>query len=492
MIPRPGPAFVLMMGRGMGVAASFLIPVVLARELAPSEFGTYKQLFLIHGTLYGIAQMGLAETLFYFVPSSPREAGRHAANAMLGLAASGAACLAFLWAARGGLARWLGNADLAGFLPLLGLHLALMLAAAGLEIVLTARRRFAAAATTYALSDMARTALFLLPVALALGLRGLLAGAVAFAALRFGAALLQAAGEFRDGLRPDWPLLRRQLAYALPFELAVLVDVAQANYHHYAVAHRFDPVTFAVYAVGCLQVPLVDLIAGSACNVMMVRMAEQRRDGRAAALLATWHDTTRKLAAVFVPLVGVLLVTSRDLVTLLFTDAYRDSVPIFMIWTTTFLLAALPLDGLLRVFADTRSFLAISLLKLAFIAVTIGWLLSRLGLRGAAIATVGAAVVAKGAGLLRMKRLMGLGVADLLPWGRLASLAGCGALAAVPALLVGAAGSIPSPLRLAATGLVYIAAYGALLLGARVRRSERVPRGAALRPERAAGAAEGP
>ena len=66
-----GPAFRLVAGRVIGGVVSFAIPVVLARVLLPTAFGTYKQLFLIYMTLYGVAQLGAAESLYYFVPRKP-------------------------------------------------------------------------------------------------------------------------------------------------------------------------------------------------------------------------------------------------------------------------------------------------------------------------------------------------------------------------------------------------------------------------------------
>ena len=80
------PAAVLMSGRMIGIAVAFAIPVALARLFDQSEFGTYKQLFLVNATLYGIMQCGMAESLFYFVPSDPRRAGRYAMNALVVLA----------------------------------------------------------------------------------------------------------------------------------------------------------------------------------------------------------------------------------------------------------------------------------------------------------------------------------------------------------------------------------------------------------------------
>ena len=91
------PAFLLVTGRTIGFAASFIIPVLLVRTFNQAEFGTYKQLFLIYGTLYGLAQLGMAESLYYFVPRKPQEAGPYIANALITLALAGTAGLALLW-----------------------------------------------------------------------------------------------------------------------------------------------------------------------------------------------------------------------------------------------------------------------------------------------------------------------------------------------------------------------------------------------------------
>ena len=70
-----GAALLLVAGRTVGFAAAFAIPVVLARIFDQAAFGTYKQLFLIYATLYGLAQLGAAESLYYFVPREPAAGG---------------------------------------------------------------------------------------------------------------------------------------------------------------------------------------------------------------------------------------------------------------------------------------------------------------------------------------------------------------------------------------------------------------------------------
>ena len=92
---------------------------MLARILDQAEFGTYKQLFLIAATLYGVGQLGMAESLYYFLPRAPpsRAGAGYVANALGALAVGGLACLVALALGGGALSRWLGNPALADYTP---------------------------------------------------------------------------------------------------------------------------------------------------------------------------------------------------------------------------------------------------------------------------------------------------------------------------------------------------------------------------------------
>lgn len=467
------PALVLMSGRSAAMAATFLLPVVLARVFDPAGFGTYKQLFLVSLVLYQVGVI-FSETLFYFLPRSPERAGQYVANSVLALTAAGSAFLVLLWAGGPAIGRWLGNPDLARYLPLMGAYLVLTLPAASLEMVMVARKRYRWASWCFAASDVARA---LVMVALAVIVRRLdwvLVGAIACAAARLGAALLYFRAEFHDALRPRAALFREQLVYVLPFAVAVVMDLLQANYHSYAVSHRFDPATFAVYAVGCFQIPLLELVASPMCNVMMVRMTEGLREGRGGDAVPIWAGTARVLALVFFPAAAVLAACAPDLIVLLFTERYRASVPIFMIWSLSVALSAFQTDGVLRVYAATRFLLALSAVRLVLTAALIGSALALGGLRGAVVVTIAVAAVAKGAALVRIAGLMGVSMGRLLPWRDLAAIAGIAAAAAVPAVLLRSALQVPPFVGLALSGLMYAVAYAALLaLSGLLRETEK-------------------
>src|SRR5262249_19488663 len=151
----------------------------------PAVVGTYKQLLLLHTTLYAIAQLGMAESLFYFVPREPERAGHHVANAVLMLTATG--MLAGLVLVAGGpfIAGFLGNPAALPFMPLLAAFLALMMAASPFEIVMIGRGRNTAAAAAYGLSDLVRGLFIVVPALLLRRLDAVMVGAVAFALVRF-------------------------------------------------------------------------------------------------------------------------------------------------------------------------------------------------------------------------------------------------------------------------------------------------------------------
>ncbi len=451
---------VLASGRAPGLLIAFAIPIVLARTFDQTEFGTYKQLFLIYSTLFGLAQLGMAESLYYFVPRGDSQAGRYVANAMVLLASIGLTAVALLAAFREHLADWLTNPALSLHAVLLGWFLAGMLVSAVLEIVLISRKQHGHAALTYAASDIGRALCLTVPALLAWGLHGVMAGAVTFATVRVAVTLITIRRQFRSELRVDVGSLRRQLAYALPFAVAVGIEILHINWHQYAVASRFDAAAFAIYAVGCLQVPVVDLIVTSTVNVMMVEMAA---DGDRRSARSLWHDTIGRLAFMIFPLAVFLVLMAHEIIVVLFTSAYEASVPVFMLWSLTMLASVLVVDGVLRVFAQTRYLVVQNALHLLIVAGLAGVFMRFFGIQGAVLVTLFATLVVKSAAIVRISRLMGVRLADALPWTRLITAAACAVIAAMPALIL-VKGVTPHPvvaLLMAAPlyGFTYAALY---------------------------------
>ena len=58
----------LFVGRVVSFCLLFALPLVLVRVFSTEDFGLYKQLFLIHETIFLSLTMGVSASIFYFIP----------------------------------------------------------------------------------------------------------------------------------------------------------------------------------------------------------------------------------------------------------------------------------------------------------------------------------------------------------------------------------------------------------------------------------------
>jgi O-antigen/teichoic acid export membrane protein len=450
----------LVAGRLASAALTFALPLVLARLLDPGGFGSYKQLFLVAQTVLLGGQLGLTQSLYYFLPREGARRGAFLAQALclLGVVATAAALA--LWAGAPWLARHLADPELAALRTPLAVLAAGLLFSAPLEAALTSEGRVGASAAVYVASDAVRAALLLVG-ALHGGLAGLAWAAAAFAELRVGAL----AGAIVLGAiplaRPSLRDLGRQLGYALPLAGSILLWVAQKQLMQYTVAARFDAATFALFAVASFHLPVVDIIYAPIGEVLMVRLGKAAR-GNAAARRVEWHDAVEKLATILWPAAACAFLIGPRLVPILFTHKYDASVPLFVLASLELPLWVLPVDALLRAAGETRFLFA---WYGARIVLTLTLVLGGMALAGLAGAIVGGALVeavSRAVMAARGRRSLGVGLAQLVDGPTLARVAASTLGAALPAWAI---------LRLTGGRAALVAAaalYGASYLGLRL------------------------
>ena len=450
----------LMLGRGGATLLGFALPLILTRLLPPAQFGTYKQIWLVATTVAAMLQLGMGQTLYYFLPRKDGHARVWLTQSSISLFVLGAVCAVVLYSARFLIANQFGNPDLVTYALPMSLMALLMMAASPLEVQLIAEGRVRVAAWVIFLSDVFRVVASVVPLWLGYGLYGFCWAYVIHAALRFA---LQCMFFFARGApRVDGRLWHEQLAYALPFGAAILLEMPQKTFHQWAVGSIVDPAAFAIYSQGCLQLPLINLLYSPISDILQVRLADpSARDHR----LHLFHDANLRLAAVFFPFTAGLVAAASLFIPGLFTHAYDASVPIFRIAVLMTPFAALPLDGTLRALGQTRYLFRIFFwrLLLTIPAVLIG--LRLFGMTGAITGHVLAESLMRIAMLERVRRELATTWREILPWSQLSVVAMSSLVACVPAALISnVASSGPKPfLALCAAGAAYACVYlGAL------------------------------
>ena len=345
-----------------------------------------------------------------------------------------------------------------------------------LEIVTVANQEIKVA-TGVILGIQVTRATFFLVAAIASGtVWALVLAAIAQGVVHVGALAYYLHDRFPGFWRAwDPAFFRRQLAYALPFGLAGTLWTLQSDLHNYFVSHEYGPAVYAVYAIGCLQVPFFAILADSVGSVMIPRVSHLQHAQQTREIVLLTARVMRKLAAVYFPAYAFLLVMRREFIVGLFTERYLESVPIFAINLTLIPLGIFVVDPVMRAYAEHRHFL-VKLHGILLVLLTIALAMSvrRFGVIGAITLMVVFTCVGRAATVIKVIRILGVRARDVVLYIDVAKVGGAAAVAGLATTIVRALTSGLSPLwALTVCGSFFGVVYGAAMWSGGVSREER-------------------
>jgi len=351
-----------MLARVTVAALTFAIPMVLARILLPASYGTFKQAWLLSNTLFLVLPMGLNQSLVYFIPREPGKQAAWESHALLLTTGMGALAAGMLLALGPLAGSAFHNPELTGLMPLVAGFTGFRLAGSSLDLALMSSGRIKESALVRVASEGFYTLCLVIGAVWTHSVEGAFAGMlVGTFAKAAGCWVVLAA----RGVRISPPDLRRQLAYALPFGAASALLIPQQQFHSYLVSATVTSAAFAVYSVGCFQLPIVDMLYSPVSEVLQLGIAEHDAADDNAGSLQLFREAVAKLSFVFIPTMVLLAVVAPTLIRFLFTDRYVEATPIFRLALISIPLSALPLEGVMRARAQNRVMFRVSVLKVA-------------------------------------------------------------------------------------------------------------------------------
>lgn len=461
----------LVAAKAAALGVSFLLPLVLVRMLTQTEFGLYKQIFLLVGTATGFLPLGFAMSAFYFLPRVGQRGGAVALNIVLVHAVVGGLMAAALVVGPTLLATIFDEPALVAHSRPVAAVLFLSVASSFLDPVAMASGRVRQAALFIVLTYLSKTAM-LSAAAITYGsVRAVLVASAVHGLLQ----LIMLMGFLRSAFgafwkRPDFSMLRAQIAYAVPLGLAGWLYWFQMEAHQYVVARMFGPATYALYAVGCFSLPLTAVIGESVGSVVIQRVSRLHSQARRADIVEVLARAMRGLAVLYMPLYALFLVTGPDLIAFIFTEQYRASWPIFAVNLTLMPLAILAIasDAVVRSYLECRRFLVNArILLVAALLAALWFVTPRYGPLGAITVVVGINAVERLIVAGRVAKALELGRRDASAFKSLRAVTGAAfAAGVVTAAVRGAMSDGPPAVVLLVCGAVFTATY--LLLGSRL------------------------
>jgi O-antigen/teichoic acid export membrane protein len=431
-------AALIMAANVIATAMTFMLPLVLVRSLNQAEFGIYKQAFQIVISAMAILNLQVAVSVFYFSAREPGKRLQVAHNVMLFYSLVGLSVFLIFLIWPGWVTLIFRSSDLVPHVPLIGLVIFSSLVSNNLDAIPIANGDVRIASGLIVAGQLAK-AILMIAAAFVFGT----ITAILWAAVLHGVVqtMLMAVyirrrfGRFLASF--DWPLFRAQIGNALPFGIGGIVAILQSDLHNYFVSYHFEPAVFAIYAVGCFQVPILGMLSSSFASAVNPELARCQEAGDARAIVWLWMDVVRKLALFYLPAFALLFAMRTELITLLFTANYSASVPIFAVNLIGVLFAVTIHMHILRLFDEMKYFR----LKLYLVLLPITWGALWLGLRTAGLVGIAIAVVSMQAldlsiNLFVIGRRLGIRRRDLSQLASLWRICGAAAAAVVVTFVV--------------------------------------------------------
>ena len=409
-------AFALTLATAFDRVVLFGMPLVLTRLLSVSDFGQYRTFWLVTLTVSGLAPLGMPRSLFYFLPrASPGDRRPFLDNTVLFLAGAGMVCAVLVL-----LGGRLAEVPAAGYLT--PVFVVLWIVASLLDLLPSAdQRNYWQAGVVMSLA-VVRAAL-LIGAAATRDITTVIVALVGFVALKVGI-LAYYIGRYHGWRLPrlDPPRLGEQVRYAVPFGIDGALYSLRGNAEQWIVVILFLPAQYAVFSITGYMAPLVDIVRGSISNVLIPRMSEHLTRGNPRAMLALNIEGNLAAAAILLPPLAFLFANAREVLGILFPEAYAGAAPVLRIYVVAIARVLLDTTGVLMLLRQGRFIMGVSAFVLVLAAGT-SYLGARLfGLPGAALGGLVAFYVEAAFSLRRIARLTGHTIGELQEWRGLASV----------------------------------------------------------------------
>ncbi len=429
------------LGRGIAALAGLATAMILSRLLPESQYGTYRQVWLIFFTLAPVFELGVPASASFFVPQLPREELKtYLVQNGLVLVASGSLLGLAFFAFGAPLETLFGNPGLAHLLRVFALFPAFTIPFNLTENTLVSLGRGGSAGIVSSVGALIQNGIVVgaflfggsLPqVFLLLSIWALVRWLVAVASLL----------HLSRGLPLCWDsrTLRVPLAFALPLGAAAMTGLVSRQLDKIIVSSTFSPERFALYANGSYEIPLISVLTMSVTAVLVPAIVRARADDNTPEVKRLWHGSARRLAWLFFPVFVFLFIAARPLMVFLFSEKYAGSAAPFRVFLFLLPLRIAFYSAFLRALGRTRPILVTSLVSMVIsLALSLTLLqIEPLGFLGPALAMLAGAYWAAWYGIRVAIRTLGWRWRDYFPWGALAAIMSVAIGAAVPTVVVG-------------------------------------------------------
>jgi len=214
----------------------------------------------------------------------------------------------------------------------------------------------------------------------------------------------------------DKSIFWKQIRYSFPLGLGGISTTIGKRANGFIINAYLSASSYAVFTIGAFKIPLVGEFYASIARTTRPQFASYWKEGKNKKSIKLWHKQISIFFCVTFPLVLFFFIMAHDIITLLYTDKYAESVNIFRILIMLILFQSSSWGTIPKAYNATNYVFKANTVSM-IIGVIIGLvLISNFGLYGAAISAVLTFFIEVILLLVKSKSLLNLKVSKWLPW----------------------------------------------------------------------------
>lgn len=328
-------AFWVALGTLSTFGLSIVSAAILSRYFDKAEYGTYKQILYVYGSLLIVFTGGLPRVFAYFLPRHNISEGKAIIWKVSKLLFfCGVGFSLFLFISSDLIAKFLNNEQLAYALKVFSPVPMLLLPTLGLEGILSTYKKTMYLAVYNTLSRLFMLASIVTPVIFFGGtVITAIYGWIISSFIILILAVYFKTLPFRDvESLPSHLSFKEIFTYSIPLVTASLWGMAIKAADQFYISHYFGSEVFAEYSNGFIELPFVSMITASTAVVLMPVFSKIVHEGNQTnELLVIWKSAILKSATLIYPMVVFAIFFSNDLMGLLYSSQYESSGVYFKI-----------------------------------------------------------------------------------------------------------------------------------------------------------------
>lgn len=348
-------ALYVAVGKILAMVAQFIMPLFLTRFLSKYDYGIYSQFYLIFGFLLSIMGMGVQSNLYYFYPKTSAQEQNCLVwgTVILILSIGSLGSLLFLLPSINHFV--VNNEVLEKYVFIISSCVLLALPSLIVDPLSVVRQDRVLAMLYHPLEIVSKIVIVISFALIFKTLESIFYGILILQVLIFLFVLIYIFRNYPPSYKSfSLDLIKKQLIYSLPFGIAVILNTLSGRFDKLLSVSFLSPEEYATYSIAFFGIPGIMQIYDSLCQVNVTNMAKLYKEGNVQGVKDEYKSFVIRTLSFSLPVILVVYLFSPQIIELLFSKNYIDSVPFFRVYILTFILAMFGSGTILRAINRTK------------------------------------------------------------------------------------------------------------------------------------------